>query len=150
MAKEIERKFLVADIEQVKTAACSSSRIRQSYISDNPDSTVRLRIRGERAFLTIKSRNDGAVRDEWEFEIPVDDAEEMAEKLCGGFSIDKTRYIVDFSGWKWEIDEFHGRHEGLVIAEIELPAADACPPIPPFVIEEVTGNPKYYNSVLSK
>lgn len=111
MAKEIERKFLVADISAVKTAAESSSRIRQTYVSDNPDSTVRIRIRDEHAFLTLKGRNQGAVRDEWEFEIPVEDAEEMADRLCGGFSIDKTRYIVDYEGWKWEVDEFHGRHE---------------------------------------
>lgn len=148
MTKEIERKFLVDDTSFIPLAA-SSSRIRQAYISTNPDSVVRLRIRDSRAYLTVKGRNDGAVRDEWEFEIPVADAEEMAGRLCGGFAIDKTRYIVNFEGWEWEIDLFHGRHDGLILAEVEMPSADCNPPIPPFIGKEVTGDPRYYNSTLS-
>lgn len=148
MAKEIERKFLV-DNDSFIPLASSHSHIRQAYISTDPDATVRLRIRDTEAWLTIKGRNTGAVRDEWEFQIPVAEAAEMAERLCGGFAIDKTRYIVDFEGWKWEIDLFHGRHAGLILAEVEMLSADANPPIPPFVGREVTGDPRYYNSTLS-
>lgn len=149
MAKEIERKFLVTDNSFIPLAT-SASHIRQTYISTSPDATVRLRIRDSEAFLTVKGRNSGAVRDEWEFLIPVDEAEEMAGKLCGGFAIDKTRYIVDHKGWKWEVDLFHGRLAGLTVAEIEMPAADSNPPLPPFIGKEVTGDPRYYNSVLSQ
>ena len=102
------------------------------------------------AFLTVKGRNSGAIRDEWEYPVPVTDAEEMARRLCGGFAIDKTRYIVDHLGWKWEVDLFHGHHEGLILAEIEMPSADSNPPLPPFIGPEVTGDPRYYNSTLSR
>lgn len=149
MAKEIERKFLVSDTSFIACAE-SSSRIRQAYISVNPDATVRLRVRDDRAFLTVKGRNHGAVRDEWEYPVPVDEVEDMAERLCGGFAIDKTRYIVDFDGWKWEVDIFHGRHEGLILAEIEIPSPDCNPPLPPFLGTEVTGNPAYYNSTVAR
>lgn len=148
MAKEIERKFLVKDLTFIQ-AATSSRHIRQTYLSANPDATVRLRIADDSAFITVKGRNSGAVRDEWEYPVPVSDAEEMAERLCGGFSIDKTRYIVDFEGWRWEVDLFHGRHEGLILAEVEMPSADSNPPLPPFLGKEVTGDPRYYNSTLS-
>ena len=148
MAKEIERKFLVDNTSFIPQAV-SATRIRQTYISDNPDATVRLRIMDTSAFLTVKGRNKGSVRDEWEYPIPLSDAGEMAEILTGGFSIDKLRYVVDFEGWKWEIDCFGGRHEGLIVAEIEMPSPDSNPPVPPFIGREVTGDPRYYNSVLS-
>ena len=148
MAKEIERKFLVTDTSYIGRAE-SAVRIRQTYLSTNPDATVRLRIAGDKAWITVKGRNAGAVRDEWEYPIPVSDAEEMAERLAGGFAIDKTRYVVDHEGWKWEIDCFHGRHEGLTVAEIEMPSADSNPPLPDFVGQEVTGDPRYYNSTLA-
>lgn len=155
MAKEIERKFLVKDNSYTKTAI-ESYRIRQTYLSDNPDATVRIRViendgddTSGRAWLTVKGRNKGAVRDEWEFEIPVAEAVEMAERLAGSWSIDKTRYIVNYGGRRWEVDEFHGLHAGLVIAEVELPDSSAIVAIPPFVGLEVTGDPRYYNSVLA-
>lgn len=149
MAKEIERKFLVTDTSYVNHAE-SIRHIRQAYLSANPETTVRVRIADDKAWLTVKGRNSGAVRDEWEYPIPVKDAEEMAERLAGGFAIDKTRYVVDFEGWKWEIDCFHGRHEGLTVAEIEMPAADSNPPLPDFIGREVTGDARYYNSVLAQ
>lgn len=148
MAKEIERKFLVTDTSYIGRAE-SAVRIRQTYLSTNPDATVRLRIAGDKAWITVKGRNAGAVRDEWEYPIPVSDAEEMAERLAGGFAIDKTRYVVDHEGWKWEIDCFHGRHEGLTVAEIEMPSADSNPPLPDFIGREVTGDSRYYNSTLA-
>ncbi len=149
MAKEIERKFLVKDRSFISQAEAAVS-IRQAYISTDPDATVRIRIRDKEAFLTVKGRNSGAIRDEWEYPVPVADAEEMARRLCGGFAIDKTRYIVDHLGWKWEVDIFHGHHEGLILAEIEMPSADSNPPLPPFIGPEVTGDPRYYNSTLSR
>lgn len=149
MAKEIERKFLVDGLSFIPMAE-SSTHIRQTYISTDPDATVRLRIRDEKAFLTIKSRNSGVTRNEWEYPIPVADAIDMAERLCGGFAIDKTRYIVPYCGWHWEVDLFHGRHEGLILAEIEMPSADSVPPLPPFIGLEVSTDPRYYNSTLSK
>ena len=148
MAKEIERKFLVTDTSYIGRAE-SAVIIRQTYLSTNPDATVRLRIAGDKAWITVKGRNAGAVRDEWEYPIPVSDAEEMAERLAGGFAIDKTRYVVDHEGWKWEIDCFHGRHEGLTVAEIEMPSADSNPPLPDFIGREVTGDSRYYNSTLA-
>ncbi len=149
MAQEIERKFLVTDKSFINMAF-ASHRIRQTYLSDNPDATVRLRIKDSDAFITVKGRNHGASRLEWEYPIPATEAEEMAVNLVGGFSIDKTRYLVDFEGWIWEIDIFHGRHDGLILAEVEMPEASCRPPLPPFVGTEVTGDPRYYNSVLSR
>ena len=149
MAKEIERKFLVKDnsFDQMTTRRSS---IKQAYISDRPEATVRVRVRDDRAYLTLKGRNDGAVRDAWEYEIPVREAEEMAARLAGGWSIDKVRHIVPYGGRIWEVDVFHGRHEGLVLAEVELDDAGAQVEIPPFAGEEVTGVTAYYNSVLAK
>lgn len=148
MAKEIERKFLVKDKSYVQMAS-RRVEMRQTYLSDRAEATVRVRVGGDRAWLTVKGRNTGAVRDEWEFEIPVEDAVEMAGRLTGGWAIDKTRYVVPFGGYTWEVDEFHGRHEGLTLAEVELPRAEAEVELPPFVGEEVTGDPQYYNSVLA-
>ena len=149
MAKEIERKFLVMDKSFTKMAN-SVSLIKQAYISTNPDSTVRVRIRGEQGFITVKGRNQGAVRNEWEYPIPAADAEEMAAALAGGWSIEKERHLVDFEGFTWEVDEFHGRHEGLIVAEVEMPSANCQPALPPFIGEEVTGDPRYYNSTLAQ
>lgn len=149
MAKEIELKFLVTDRTFVNLST-SCSLIRQCYLSDSPDATVRIRILDDRAYLTVKGRNEGCVRDEWEFEIPVTDAEEMTEKLAHGFAIDKTRYRVPYKGFTWEVDEFHGRHEGLIVAEVEMKSADSHPELPPFIGKEVTSDPRYYNSVLAK
>ncbi|MDE6328800.1 MAG: CYTH domain-containing protein [Duncaniella sp.] len=148
MGLEIERKFLVKDGRYAEMAD-SSSVIRQAYISDRVNGTVRVRVKGARGYLTVKGANEGAVRHEWEYEVPLADAEEMAVKVAGGWSIDKTRYIVPWAGRVWEVDEFHGRHEGLVLAEVELPDAEAEVKLPPFVGEEVTGDPRYYNSVLA-
>lgn len=149
MAKEIERKFLVKD-NSFDNMTTVRRHIRQTYISDRPEATVRLRVLDDRAFLTVKGKNSGAVRDEWEYEIPVAEAKEMAARLSGGWSIDKVRHIVTYAGRCWEVDVFHGRHEGLVLAEVELEDADAHVDLPPFVGDEVTGNPAYYNSVLAR
>lgn len=147
MATEIERKFLVTN-DSFQELSVSSSKIVQGYLSDNPDATVRVRILDTKAFLTVKSRNIGATRGEWEYEIPLEDANEILD-LCPSIII-KERYIVPFGGLKWEVDVFDGHNKGLVMAEIELPDEDTQFELPPFVGVEVTGDAKYYNSVLSR
>lgn len=146
MAKEIERKFLVTD-DIYKSMASSSIGISQGYLSSNPDSTVRIRIKDDRAFITVKSRNLGAVRNEWEYEIPIRDAEDIITN-CKINCLEKVRYIVPFSGHEWEVDEFHGRLSGLVVAEIELAHEQEAFDKPSFIGEEVTSDPAYYNSSL--
>lgn len=148
MAKEIERKFLVKDKTFVQMAN-RTKRMRQTYLSDNPEATVRIRVANDAAFITVKGITTGATRDEWEYSIPVADAIEMAKRLTDGFAIDKTRYYVPFEGFIWEVDEFHGRHEGLIVAEVEMPTADCNPILPSFIGKEVTGDPAYYNSTLA-
>lgn len=147
MAKEIERKFLVTS-SSYRELAVEATDIVQGYISRTIDSTVRIRIYGNKAFITVKSRNRGSERDEWEYEIPIGDAREMLCKCAQGNVIEKRRYIVPCQQLRWEIDEFFGRHAGLVIAEIELPESDTQFARPPFIGKEVTGDPKYYNSNL--
>lgn len=147
MAKEIERKFLVKD-SSYRHMASSSSHIEQGYLSRDPEATVRVRVRDDRAFLTVKGRNHGMVRDEWEYPIPVGDARIMLRRCARGSILQKRRYLVPFEGFTWEVDEFGGDHAGLVVAEVELPSADTVAPLPPFVGEEVTGDHHYYNSNL--
>ncbi len=147
MAKEIERKYLVTD-NIYRSMACSCRHIIQAYLNRDPRSTVRVRIADRKAFITIKGKNDGAVRDEWEYSIPVDDAEAMIRKCADGRIIEKTRYIVPFEGFTWEVDEFEGDLAGLTVAEIELPDVTTTFKLPPFTGEEVTGDPRYYNSSL--
>lgn len=146
MSKEIERKFLVTDTSY-RALATGKAEIVQGYLSRVPERTVRVRLWNDEAFLTVKTRNVGITRNEWEYRIPAADAREML-KACEGL-LEKTRYIVPAGdGLKWEVDEFHGRHEGLTVAEIELPAEDCGFTKAGFVGEEVTGDPRYYNSNL--
>lgn len=147
MAIEIERKYLVAN-DSFRSLAIKAITIWQGYLSTDPDATVRLRIADDRAYITIKSRNKGAARGEWEYEIPLADALAM-KPLCKA-TLAKVRHIVPDGGHVWEVDEFGGRHSGLALAEIELRSEDEHFDLPPFVGDEVTGDPKYYNSNLSK
>ena len=150
MAQEIERKFLVKD-ESYKRMAHSSSRITQGYISSARGRTVRVRIRDSKGYLTIKGPSDigGLARYEWEKEIPLDEARELM-RLCEPGMIDKTRYLVRSGRHTFEVDEFYGENEGLVVAEVELSAEDEAFEKPDFIGEEVTGIVKYYNSFLMK
>lgn len=150
MAQEIERKFLVKD-DSYKQKAYQSSRIAQGYICSGRGRTVRVRIRDEKGYLTIKgpAGADGLVRYEWEKEIPLDEARELM-KLCEPGMIDKTRYLVRSGNHVFEVDEFYGDNEGLVIAEVELQTEDEDYVKPDFVGQEVTGDVKYYNSFLMK
>ena len=146
MAQEIERKFLVTG--DYRSSATSSSRIAQGYICSD-GRTVRVRIRGDRGYLTIKgpSPDGGLSRYEWETEISLDDARDLM-KLCRGGVIDKTRYLVPFGGHTFEVDEFYGDNEGLVVAEVELSSPDEPFERPAFLGREVTGDRRYYNAQL--
>ena len=148
MAKEIERKFLVSG--EFRQDSPESYRIMQGYICSDPDRTVRVRVRGDKGFLTIKGRSseDGLSRYEWEKEIPVTEAVELMA-LCGSGVIDKTRYLVPFGKHTYEVDVFHGANEGLVLAEIELSDEQEAFEKPSWLGEEVTGDVRYYNSMLS-
>lgn len=147
MGLEIERKFLVKDKIVFGEIADKKSEIAQGYLSVNPDATVRVRRIDDSAVLTVKSRNRGACRREWEYAIPVEDAIEMLS-LPGIKVLSKTRYYLERGGHVWEIDVFHGALEGLVLAEVELDSPDEFIDIPDFVGEEVTGDARYYNSNL--
>lgn len=147
MAKEIERKFLVND-DTYKALSTNSRHIVQAYLSTSPDATVRLRIIDDKAYLTVKSRNVGCCRGEWEYEIPVADAREMLTCCNIRDIIEKTRHYVNICNQVWEIDEFSGRLKGLIVAEIELGDPDESFVLPQFIGKEVTGDIRYYNSSL--
>lgn len=150
MAQEIERKFLVID-DRFKSLAFGQSRIVQGYICSERGRTVRVRIRDEKGFLTIKgpSNASGTSRYEWERELPLEEAEELM-RLCEPGVIDKTRYLIRSGEHIFEVDEFYGENEGLVIAEVELQSEDEPFVKPGFIGEEVTGDRRYYNSQLMK
>jgi CYTH domain-containing protein len=148
MAQEIERKFLVVG-NDYRRQAFAHSRIMQGYISSQHGRTVRVRIRDDKGYLTIKGPSDaaGMSRYEWEKEIPVDEARQLMT-LCEPGLIDKTRYLVSSGRHTFEVDEFYGENEGLVMAEVELSAEDEPYLRPDFLGEEVTGDVRYYNSYL--
>jgi len=146
MGKEIERKFLVSG-ESWKEGATGTD-FQQGYLASDLN-TVRVRIAGGTAYLTIKSKTKGISRDEFEYEIPVADAEAML-KLCPESPISKTRYEVQHGAHLWEVDVFHGANEGLVMAEVELASEEEDVDLPGWAGEEVSHDPRYYNSALSK
>jgi len=149
MPQEIERKFLVKD--GFKQFAFTHTRITQGYLSSVPERIVRVRINGDRGFLTVKgvSNLSGMSRFEWEKEILVDEALELLA-LCEPGIIDKTRYLVQVGKFTFEVDEFYGENEGLVMAEIELSSEEELFEIPLWLGKEVTGDRRYYNSRLAK
>ena len=145
MATEIERKFLVAG--EYKHLATSSTHIQQAYIASGNGRTVRVRIRDERAFLTIKGpgNHSGAARYEFETEIPMADARDLMAIAEPGI-IDKRRYLVPYEGHTFEVDEFYGDNEGLTMAEVELSQEGEYVALPSFIGSEVTGDRRFYNS----
>ena len=149
MAQEIERKFLVKG--DFKSEVFKSTRITQGYLSSVPERTVRVRVKGDKGFITIKGigNETGASRYEWEKEIPVEDVQELL-KICEPGVIDKIRYLVKNGEYTFEVDEFYGDNDGLTVAEIELPSKDAAFNKPAWLGEEVTGDVRYYNSMLMK
>ena len=149
MAQEIEKKFLVAG--EFKESAKKATRITQGYLSSVPERTVRVRVKGDKGYITVKGigNDSGASRFEWEKEIPVEDVRDLL-KICEPGVIDKTRYLVDCDGHTFEVDEFYGDNEGLVVAEVELSDENEAFTRPYWLGEEVTGDKKYYNSMLMK
>ncbi len=146
MAREIERKFLV--IGDDWRGLAPGKDYRQGYLSTVAERTVRVRVAGERAFLTVKGISVGASRAEFEYGIPVADADEMLDGLCERPIIEKTRYRIPHEGFVWEVDEFAGANAGLIVAEIELASEDQQFPHPSWIGEEVTGDPRYFNANL--
>lgn len=146
MAYEIEHKYLVIN-NSFKEMASGFVDIKQGYLSRDPDRIVRVRTMGEKGFLTVKSRNHGAKRLEFEYGIPVGDAREMLG-LCLPGIVEKTRYFVPYEGLIWEIDVFHGSQNGVIVAEVEIPDDGHTYAIPPFIGADITGDPAYYNSNL--
>ncbi|NCE71959.1 CYTH domain-containing protein [Odoribacter sp. Z80] len=149
MAQEIERKFLVAG--EFKSLAYQSVRIVQGYLCSVPERTVRVRVRGDQGFITIKGKSDseGLSRYEWEKQIAVEEARELLQ-LCEPGVIDKVRYFVRVGKHVFEVDEFYGENEGLVVAEVELKNRDEAFERPEWLGPEVTGDLRYYNGMLSK
>lgn len=149
MAIEIERKFLVRN-DSWRAQAQPGQRYRQGYLATDAQSSVRVRVAGERGYLNIKSATLGVTRMEFEYKIPQQDAEEMLDRLCTRPLIEKTRYIVEHADHAWEIDVFEGDNTGLVVAEIELQSQDEAFEIPDWAGEEVSHDPRYYNVSLVK
>jgi adenylate cyclase len=145
VAQEIERKFLV-DTARWRPAGAGVV-FRQGYLSSHPERVVRVRIEGGAAKLTIKGPTAGVVRTEIEYPIPLADAETLLA-LCERPLIDKVRHTEQHGGKTWEIDVFHGENEGLVIAEVELASEDEPIAVPPWAIEEVSHDPRYFNAAL--
>jgi adenylate cyclase len=147
MGIEIERKFLVKD-GSWKAAADQGRVCRQGYLLSDGGMTVRIRVIGETAFLTIKGPSSGISRKEFEYEIPGADAEALLA-LCGNL-VEKVRYLISYAGMVWELDVFAGANEGLLMAEIEIESEGQKFGLPEWAGEEVSGDPRYYNGYLAK
>ena len=148
MATEIERKFLVHR-EAWHADPAAGVRYRQGYLATFPSPVVRVRVAGDRGYLTIKGRTSGITRLEFEYAIPLADADEMLDTLCTTPLIEKVRYRVPYAGRTWDVDAFEGANAGLLLAEVELPAADAQVDLPPWVGREVSDDPRYFNANLA-
>ena len=148
MALEIERKYLI-DLGKIGTLE-NGIRIKQGYLSTDKNAVVRVRVKNDKAYLTIKGSNSGIARLEFEYEIPLNEANEMLEKLCQKPVIDKTRYLIKHDIHTWEVDIFYGDNEGLVVAEVELSSEDEHINLPIWVKEEVSHDDRYFNSNLMK
>lgn len=146
---EIERKYLVNKIqwEEMRNPA-NASFIQQSYLSLEPKCTVRIRIIDEKARITIKGETHGLSREEFEYSVPLKDGIELM-KLAGTPVIMKRRYVIPYKGYQWEIDEFYGDNDGLLLAEVELKSEDENPEWPDWIDKEVTGDPRYFNLQLA-
>lgn len=148
MPQEIERKFLVTDHWHHMTKA-DGQHYRQGYLLTDPEKTIRVRLTPYKGFLTIKGPSRGATRAEYEYEIPVGEAQELLDHFCTS-ELAKIRYRIELAGKTWEVDEFLGKNEGLIVAEIELESEDERFDLPDWVGEEVTGDARYYNANLTR
>lgn len=147
MAIEIERKFLVNSTTHLHNA--TSFALRQGYVSITPEAVTRVRIKGDQGFLTIKGKTQGITRAEFEYPIPVEDAQQMLDQLCPNI-VSKTRFLVEHQGHTWEVDVFDGDNEGLVVAEIELESQEQAFERPAWVGQEVSDDVRYFNAYLSR
>ena len=145
MGLEIERKYLVTSDGYRQVAP---QELKQGYLNRDKQRNVRVRIDGELAFLTIKGLQKGLTRAEYEYPIPIDDARQILNDICEPPIIEKRRYLVPYAGYTWEVDEFAGENQGLVVAEIELSREDEQVELPPWVGEEVTHDTRYLNANL--
>lgn len=143
MGIEIERKFLV--VGDGWRSGATAAALRQGYLSSTPERIVRVRLEGERGALTVKGLSRGATRDEFEYEIPAADAKDMLERLCERPLLEKTRWTLEHAGRTWQVDQFHGENDGLVVAEVELARESDVVDLPPWAGREVTGDARYYN-----
>jgi len=148
MALEIERKFLVIN-DSWKSQVVRSHVLKQGYLASSPGPTVRIRTSDESAFLTIKGKTIGISRVEFEYEVPMEEALDLL-KLSANTPIEKTRHIIKTDGHVWEIDVFEGANQGLVLAEVELRSEDEQVVLPAWIGSEVSHDPRYFNSYLSK
>ncbi len=148
MGKEIERKFLLHLEEWKKLIKPAGKHLRQGYISNNPEKTIRIRIAENQAWLTIKGITIGASRLEYEYEIPLNEAAELLDNFCES-ELEKTRYEIDYKGKTWEIDVFSGDNDGLIVAEIELLSEEETFERPIWIEAEVTADKRYYNANLT-
>ena len=146
MGKEIERKFLVKGDSWRSQA--HGKRYRQGYLSTVKERTVRVRVAGDQGYITIKGITVGAARAEYEYEIPLADANQMLDTLCERPIVEKTRYRLPQDNIVWEIDEFEGDNRGLIVAEVELKDEQQSYPKPDWLGQEVTGDPRYFNANL--
>jgi len=146
MGIEIERKFLLNG--DAWRGLAEGTRYRQGYLNSAKERIVRVRTIDDKGFLTIKGITSGATRVEYEYEIPEKDATAMLDDLCEKPIIEKNRYKIDYAGFTWEVDEFFGENQGLVVAEVELESEDQAFEKPEWIGAEVTGDPKYFNSNL--
>jgi adenylate cyclase len=146
MANEIEHKFLVR--REAWKPSKPGVLYRQGYLSSVKERVVRVRMAGQKAFLTVKGLKTGISRPEFEYEIPMADAATMLDQLCERPLIEKTRYTEEFRGHRWEIDDFHGDNDGLIVAEIEVTSDVEKFDVPPWVGAEVSNDPRYFNSNL--
>ena len=146
MGTEIERKFLL--IGDSWRSLATGTKYRQGYLNSTKERVVRVRTIDDDGFLTIKGITTGATRVEYEYKIPKKDATEMLDELCEKPIIEKNRYKIDFAGFTWEVDEFYGENQGLIVAEIELENEEQPFEKPEWIGDEVTGDPKYFNSNL--
>lgn len=146
MAQEIERKFLLKNDEWRKLT--KGVLYRQGYLSTAPERTVRVRVVGEKAYFTVKGLTKGLTRVEFEYEIPLEDANQLLDELCQRPIIEKLRHKLDFAGFTWEIDEYLGENQGLTIAEVELDSENQAFELPSWVGKDVSDEPKYYNANL--
>ncbi len=144
MGIEVERKFLLKN-DSWRDRVITESRMTQAYLANQGNASIRVRIAGAQAWLNIKRATIGIERAEFEYAIPLEDAQVMLERLVGGPPIDKTRYRVMHAGHLWEIDVFHGANQGLVVAELELGSAEESFALPDWVGEEVSQDARYYN-----